>query len=131
MERGSCWSVAVLGVLAAGCGPWVEYTPVIPAPRQLQVRGAGQVQIVLITPPARPHVDIGLLRVGWSNTDEDTLERHMELLRTAAGQHGCDVVVVTRIVDRLPGSIEGSCEVFTDVPAPTTSPPPSYDAGAG
>jgi hypothetical protein len=120
--------VAAFAVLAAGCAARVEYVAMIPAPRQLYIHSPDKVETLLVTPAARPHVDIGMLRVNWWGYHDETREQMMDLLRAAAGQHGCDALVVTRvdlhISQHSPASIEGSCEVYRDIPL-TTGPPPS------
>jgi hypothetical protein len=125
MRRGSCWSAAMLAVLAAGCALYPpDYIPVIPPPRQLQVRGAAEVATFLVTPPARAHLDIGMVRAYSYAT---TVEQLVVRLRMTAGRHGCDALVITSINLEprglsTAGWIEGSCEIFTDPPAPTPSP---------
>jgi len=124
MKPGSRWPAAILAVLAAACSAYPEYIPVVPAPRQLQWRAAAQVQAFLVTPPARPHVDIGMLQ---AIAYDKTVEQMIALLRTTAGQHGCDALVVTSLHVSPRGlstlaSIDGSCEVYTDAPATATSP---------
>jgi hypothetical protein len=122
VRRGNCWSAAILAILGAGCvSARAEYIPVVPAPRQLQLHGAAQVQTFLVTPPGRPHLDIGMLHVA---TCGQTLEQTMVLLRTTAGQRGCDAVVITNlnVFEHGRGTctsgsiIDGSCEVYTDAP---------------
>jgi hypothetical protein len=121
-------AVGTFAVLAAGCAAKVEYVAMVPAPRQLYSHSPDQVETLLVTPAARPHVDIGMLRVRWMGYHDETREQMMDLLRAAAGQHGCDALVITRvdlhISQHSPASIEGSCEVYRDIP-PTTGPPPS------
>jgi hypothetical protein len=117
MRRWSCWAAATLAVLAAGCGPYFEYIPVAPVPRQLYVHGAAEVQTFLFTPPARPHVDIAMLRV---TTNDATVEEMIALLRAKAGQFGCDALLVTSVKVLVHPSMEGSCEIYIDAPPART-----------
>jgi hypothetical protein len=107
------------------------------------VRAPNQVETFVVTPPSRPHVDIGMLQVIRHSGDE-SFDQMLALLRTAAAQHGCDALLVTSVDTRAlkysSGSIVGSCEVFTDVqsapPAAPLGPPrgpilPSGPAGTG
>jgi len=114
-------------ILAGGCGASVEYVPMVPAPRPLYRHSPEQVETLLVTPVVRPHLDIGMLRVTWLGYHNETREQMMDLLRAAAGQHGCDALVVTRvdlhISQHSPASIEGSCEVYRDIPSTTGAPP--------
>ncbi len=126
MWRARCRWLAAAAVLAAGCGPYADYVPVFPPPRPLQARTAAQVDIFLVTPPARPHADIGML---WVATKDGTLEQMLTLLRVTAGQHGCDAVVVTRVASRSAGlstavDLEASCEVYTSPPISAASAHP-------
>ena len=115
----------MLAVLAAGCYPYSGYVSVVPAPRQLQIRGPLQVHTFLVTPPARPHVDIGML---WASSADTTVDQLIVVLRTTAGQHGCDALVITSLnVGRhglsTAGRIDGSCEIYTDAAASNASQP--------
>ena len=115
-------------LLVVGCAAEVQYVPLLPAPRQLYVRGPAQVELFMVTPPLRPHVDIGMLSVVWADSESETVQQMMNRVRAAAGQHGCDALLVTRAAVRPglppPGSIEGSCEVYTGVPPTTASAHP-------
>ena len=121
-------ALGTFAVLAAGCAANVEYVAMVPAPHQLYSHSPDQVETLLVTPAARPHVDIGMLRVRWWGYHNETREQMMDLLRATAGRYGCDALIVTRvdvhISQHSPASIEGSCEVYRDIP-PTTGPPPS------
>jgi hypothetical protein len=78
----------------------------------------------VVTPPPRPHVDLGLLQVIRGN-NEQTLDQMLGTLRAQAAERGCDAVVVTMVDARAarysPLSVEGSCEIYT---------PPASDAGS-
>jgi hypothetical protein len=122
----------MLAALVCGCAPFTQYIPLVDAPRPLQVHDAAQVQTFFVTPPARPHVDIGMLR---AVAPDGTPEQMVALLRATAGQHGCDALLVTnvKVYDRggsTGATVEGSCEVYIDAPTTTTSPPRSPSAGS-
>jgi hypothetical protein len=70
-----------------------------------------------------------MLSLSWADSESETVQQMMNLVRAAAGQHGCDALLVTRVTVRSagfssPASIEGSCEVYTDVPPTTASAHP-------
>jgi len=119
----------MFALLAVGCAAEVQYVPMLAAPRQLYVRAPAQVEVFVVTPPPRPHVDIGMLNLAWAGSEGETVQQMMNLVRAAAGQQGCDALLVTRVAVRAvgfssPGSIEGSCEVYTDLPPTTASAHP-------
>jgi hypothetical protein len=125
----------MFALLVVGCAAEVRYVPLLPAPRQLYVRGPAQVELFMVTPPLRPHLDIGMLSLAWADSESQTVQQMIDRVRAAAGQHGCDAFLVTRAIARPEGiarpkgvsrlsSIEGSCEVYTDVPPTTASTHP-------
>ena len=120
----------MFALLVAGCAAAeVRYLPMLPAPRQLYVHEPAQVEVFVVTPPPRPHLDIGMLSFAWAGSENETVQQMMNLVRAAAAQHGCDALLVTRVNVRSvgfssPGTIEGSCEVYTDVPPTSASSHP-------
>jgi hypothetical protein len=104
-------------VAVAGCIPAeVYYTPLLRPPRALVPRRAEDVQLLVVTPPSAPHLDIGLLQIteGYDVPDSDAL---VTRLRAEAGARGCDAVLVTSIENQAPKnarpSIHGSCIVYS------------------
>ncbi len=129
---------------AAGCATDnVGYVPLNPPPRRMSARPVAAVAVFTVTPPRRPHTDIGLLRVVGGNPppsthtdvgfDEpqpvsayDEAQEMIAALRQRAARIGCDAILVTHIdrplvwepwIDyagaRLP-SAQASCVVYND-----------------
>jgi len=117
-------------LLVAGCAPKVFYTPVVRSPRRLTARPIEEVETFLITPPSRPHTNVGLLQV--SAGDEYTTKEMLRDLRARAARIGCDAVLITSIDQRVTrhtsASIQGSCIVYNDVSA-TPAPAPMATRG--
>ena len=92
------------------------YVPIVAPPRPLAARTAAQVDVFLVTPPARAHLDLGLLQV-IRGANEETLDELLGTLRAQAAERGCDALVVTMVDARAtkhsPASVEGSCEIYT------------------
>jgi hypothetical protein len=129
------WSVmGMLAVTTAGCAARIEYVPLVEPQRPLYVRAPAQVETYVVTPPTRPHVDLGLVQVIRGLADQ-SIGDMLDLLHVAAAERGCDAIVITMIDTRRakysPVSVEGSCEVYTDTasalppPALPAPPPPS------
>ena len=120
--------LGTFALLVVGCAPEVQYVPVLPAPRQLYVRGPAQVDLFMVTAPPRPHLDIGMLTFVWADSEREPVQQMLNFVRAAAGQHGCDALLVTRVAVSPSGSkradIEGSCEVYTDIPPTPASAHP-------
>lgn len=124
--------VGTLAVTAGGCAARIAYIPMVDPPRPLYVRAPAQVETYVVTPPARPHVDLGLVQVIRGAGDQSIGEM-LYLLRVAAAERGCDALVITMIDTRRaknsPVSVEGSCEIYTDAAGaaplpPVPAPPP-------
>ena len=129
MSRRLAWLVLVFFAVG-GCGAHVAYIPLVSPQRPLYARAPAQVERYVVTPPARPHVDVGMVQV-ISGAGEQTIDEMLDMLRVEAGQRGCDAIVITMIDTRRakysPVSVEGSCEVYTDaagVPPPNPPVPP-------
>ena len=118
----------VLGVLlASGCAAKVVYTPLLPPPRRMSRRPGAAVEVLVVTPPVRPHTDVGLLQAfpkpgSWDAPVPEMITN----LRERAGGIGCDAILITSI-DRQANryhskSIQASCIVYDDAaPAGPTS----------
>lgn len=132
--RHSSWRRFAAGVagalLVAGCAPQVFYTPVVRSPRPLTARPVEEVETFLVTPPSRPHTDVGVLQVTGAGFGTKELIR---VLRARAARVGCDALLITsidlRVSDATSPSIQGSCVVYNDVsaaaPAAAPVPPPN------
>ena len=121
--------LGLLVVATAGCAARIEYVPLAEPQRPLFARAPAQVETYVVTPPSRPHVDLGLVQVIRGGGDQ-TIGDLLDLLRVAAAEHGCDAIVITMIDTRRakhsPVSVEGSCEIYTDAAGPL--PPPALPA---
>ncbi len=121
--------LVVGALMLAGCPAEVYYTQLLPPPRPLVPRRVEDVQVLVVTPPPEPHVDIGLLQVtsGIDATDSTAM---VARLRAEAAVRGCDAVLVTSIDNQSPKdarpNVQGSCVVF-EVP-PVYAPPPAAAA---
>jgi hypothetical protein len=123
------WLVlGLLAVTAGGCAARIEYVAMAQPPRPLYVRAPDQVETYVVTPPARPHIDLGIVQV-IRGASGQSIDEMLGLLHLAAAEHGCDAIVITMIDTRrskyAPVSVEGSCEVYTDAAA---VPPPEATA---
>ena len=121
----------LLGVLlASGCAAKVVYTPLIPPPRPMSRRPGGAVEVLVVTPPARPHTDVGLLQAfPKAGTWDAPIPEMITNLRERAGAIGCDAVLITSIDRRSSRyhsqSIQASCIVYDDgAPAVDAAPMP-------
>jgi hypothetical protein len=122
-------SLAVaLACSLAGCAPAVYYTPLVAPPHPLAPRPVEKVDVYLVTPPARPHVDVGIVQVVlWGEVDgQNVVDTLLGLIKEKAAEVGCDAVLVTSI-DRqgrpaphsaAPDgpSIQGSCVAYKESP---------------
>jgi hypothetical protein len=120
MRRGA--PVVCVAVMAlAGCANPVAYIPLVVPPRPMISRRPEQVDVLLVTPPARPHMDIGFLQIACPYSEDPN--RYQELIRQmrgAAAVVGCDAVLIISATavfgrGRSGGSMQASCEVYTDV----------------
>jgi hypothetical protein len=89
-------SLALIAALAvAGCGTFVTPTYLSDTPPEMSARAPRSVRIYASGPPARPYVDVALLRVdqthGLNDQGTDVL---LARLREQAGAMGCDGVVL-------------------------------------
>jgi hypothetical protein len=124
-----------LAVVVAGCGTWVTAVPLNPPPRPLTPRTYDAVEVFSSAPPARPHVDVALLKVDQSNTlDDQPRELMIQRLREQAGAMGCDAVFLGATQELAPPDLFSSgartmaatCIVYT-LPGDrgVVPPPPS------
>jgi hypothetical protein len=118
--------LGLLGLLlASGCADRFLYTPLLPPPRPMVRRPAAAVELLVVTPPARPHTNVGLMQeVAGSNRWDESATEMIGNLRERAGALGCDAVLIMAI-DRRIGqhhaqSVQASCIVYNDA-APVSS----------
>jgi hypothetical protein len=119
--------------LLFGCANAVYYTQLQPAPRVLKPHAPEDLEILAVTPPSRPHRDIGLFQVVQSDADNQDA---MTTLRARAAAKGCDAITITSIDHRKnryqSPNIQASCVVYeqpaTAEPEPIPAPlPPTPD----
>jgi len=121
-------ALALLALLIEGCAALlnpalVDYTPIARPPHRLEPRAPDRVE-VLVRPPARPHVEIGLLEASEETPPPDQKRssagtaRLTQALRAKAATLGCDALVVEYLVVRT--RLHGVCVVYD-------SPPPGHD----
>jgi hypothetical protein len=80
---------------ASGCTVTsASYTPLNPAPRILVARSPEQVELFSSGPPARPHVDVGLITVEEGELDVGSPDGLIQMLRSTAAEKGCDGLVI-------------------------------------
>jgi hypothetical protein len=129
MNQGNGRTVGLIAVLAttavvAGCQATVYYTQLLPPPRPMVPHRVQDVQVLVVTPPAAPHVDVGLLQVTTGDGARTSTEM-VARLRTDAATLGCDAILITGIEHQAPGrngrpSMQASCIVYDAAPAPTS-----------
>ena len=109
---------------AAGCADRIVYVPIVAPPHQPAARTAAQVELLVLTPSPRPHVDVGMLQV-IRGANGESLNEMLSIMRSQAAMRGCDAIVVTmvdaRATKHTPASVEGSCEIYTAAPPPPNS----------
>jgi hypothetical protein len=120
-------AVALAGSLSGCAHHAVHYTPLFAPPHPLAPRPVEKVELYLATPPARPHVDVGMLQVEMyafpnDKTAPAIVQQMFALLKQKAAQVGCDAVLVTSI-DRHASrhhspSVQASCVVYNDAAPP-------------
>ena len=123
--RGTAAAVIVLGgLLLAGCPAQVYYTGLLAPPHPLAPRRPEDVELLVVTPPARPHTDIGLYQI-VAGSDADDSGAMIRRLRAEAAARGCDAILLTSIDNQASkyaaSNIQASCVVYNQ-PAPPASP---------
>ena len=121
---------ALVGVLLlAGCADSVSYTHLADPPRPLQPKPAQEVEVLNISPPSRPHRNIGVLQAVSGRLLSFDPPRLIGKLRDQAARLGCDALLITSVdrrETRYDGpSIEGSCLVYDEVQGPSARPTPA------
>lgn len=129
-------AVAALCTFIAGCGAKISYTPIRSAPGPMNPRPADSVEVFTTALPNRPYVEVAMMEAQGKSIYANQSGLIAEL-RKAAGEHGCDGVVMGGSSDRVRGSsgpqggsvhtIKGykaTCIVFTGATAAASAPPP-------
>jgi hypothetical protein len=94
MPRSIHFALVFAAALSACTATTVNYSPLNPSPRALSPRPPATVEMFASGPPARPHVDIGIITVEEGDTGESSPEELLGLLRQDAARQGCDALVV-------------------------------------
>jgi hypothetical protein len=135
-RAGSAAMIVLGGLLLAGCPAQVYYTGLLAPPRPLAPRRPEDVELLVVTPPARPHTNIALYQV-IAGSDADDSGAMIQRLRTEAAARGCDAILITSIDNQASkytaSNIQASCVVYNQpaapaspvAPAPAAPPPPS------
>jgi len=124
---GAVRTFALAGLLlTAGCADRFLYTPVKPPPRPMSPRPGAAVEVLVVTPPARPHTDVGLIQAfAGANRWDESVQEMIGNLRERAGSLGCDAILITSIERWVSPhhsqTIQASCVVY-DEAAPTSPP---------
>jgi hypothetical protein len=131
--RGRSAAVIVFaGLLLAGCPAQVYYTGLLAAPRPLAPRRPEDVELFVVTPPARPHTDIGLYQV-TAGIDASDATAMIQRLRTEAAARGCDAILVTSIdhqaSEDIAPNVQASCIIYNQ-PAVQAAATPALAAPA-
>lgn len=112
------FSMTVAGLLGllAGCENSVSYAPIIHPSHRLSPRSVASVEVFAVTPPSRPHKDIGILQVAEGLGQNGSTDGMIASARETAARIGCDAILVTSI-DTLggghrPANIQASCIVY-------------------
>ena len=112
--------VLATALLVPACADTLYNTEIVPSPRPVSPRTADQVEVFVISPPARPHINLGLFQILRGFNDHTTRDMIASLRGQAAGL-GCDALLVTSIDNQeskyQQQSIQGSCIVYNDAPA--------------
>jgi hypothetical protein len=122
-------SLLLCVALLTGCGSYSRQTTIVatnPPPHSLQPRPPNEVAIVS-TPPPRPFIEVGLVDGHPPSAEENEPASILASMRSAAGRHGCDALMITGANNIVHGSqyftwtdlgYHGACLVFTDAAKP-------------
>jgi hypothetical protein len=127
----------VMMLVCLGCGTKVSFMPTNSAPRQLQARTVGEVEIFTSAKPDKEFVEVGILEVQQaSDFSVDNEQAVMGKLREEAAKQGCDGLIITgandavTVMDGTGGTLKGyrgTCIVYKTAAAsggPSTSGSP-------
>jgi hypothetical protein len=113
-------------LLLAGCTTAaVFYTHLAEPPHPLTPHRVEDVEVLVVTPPTAPHVDVGLFQV-TSGQDAPTAKDRVARLRAEAAAIGCDAVLITGVENQATRdsrpSVQGSCIVYKQRPTEVGKP---------
>jgi hypothetical protein len=113
--------LAVLAVLATGCGIALNTTAINPAPRATTARDPATVEVYTGGPPPRPRVDVSITWAQLGSPSTDPFREMLGELRRQAGALGCDALIVQRISVQ---TMVATCAMYTDgAQSPTAARP--------
>ena len=129
VKRSRTGSAAVIvfgGLLLAGCPAQVYYTGLLTPPRPLAPLRPEDVELFVVTPPARPHTNIGLYQI-TQGIDASDSPAMIQRLRTEAAARGCDAILVTSVDNQASEytapNVQASCIVYNQPPLPAAATP--------
>jgi len=94
----------LIAVFVTGCGTSVAITPTNTPQAPLRPRTAERVEVFATGIPARPYQEVAMIEARqssqYSTHDQSAV---IAELRKAAGQHGCDAIIVNGSADQVGG----------------------------
>jgi hypothetical protein len=106
--RRTLWFAILAGSLFAGCGTFVDFTPLNDSPCPLSPRSPGSVEVFSSGAPTRPHVDVALVEAKQTHSlNEQGTGLMVQRMREQAAALGCDAIVLGSVTDHQgaqPGS---------------------------
>lgn len=97
-------------LLLSACGGGADFHPSAPPPHTLTPKSPDAVEVIVGPAPDRPAVAIGTLE-GTSSAHPPTGDGHEDVLahlREAAGEQGCDAIVLSPIEQKLYATSNGT-----------------------
>ena len=104
----------VSGSAIAGCGTYVNYTPLDHPMERHSARPLRTVEVYASGPPARPHTDIAIIEAEQTHSfNEQSTGLMIRRMREQAAAMGCDGIVLGGATDHA-GARPGSSLYFLD-----------------
>ena len=98
----------------AGCGTYVNYTPLDHPMEGYSARPSRTVEIYASGPPARPHTDIAIIEAEQTHSfNEQSTQLMIRSMREQAAKIGCDAIVLGGVTDH-DGARPGTALDFLD-----------------
>jgi hypothetical protein len=95
----------------------LQWVPLSPPPHPVASKPAQQVELFTAHAPTRAYEEVGIIQVQRSGYAETSPGELLERLRSEAGMHGCDGLVITgynAVGDRWATTgYRGTCVVYT------------------
>src|SRR5580698_5435788 len=111
---------AVITLLTCACTTTGgTFTQINQPPRALYARSPQQVEVFSSSPPARAHVDYGVITISEGEIGPGTADELLGMLRQMAAEYGCDAVVLappssTSYSNRSFRVYSGTCVVYVE-----------------